>query len=211
MAVIQDFLELALVFGAMYGAGKVGFDMKRERKPVTKELIRKHFGKDAKVSSFGGRYRVKTSTGAEVVISAKKMKLIYGGDDAYRAMTLLMGECWGSGKVHGSREFMLAAVAHGEAWGVNIQPNFRNRGATFVRWCAATFVFAIGCMLLPDRGEYLDVLGVFLVCALVFRLMKCVARRDEQRKLETSGFIYPRQVHGAEYADDEQLREGGLI
>src|SRR6185437_5085475 len=117
--------------------GKDNCIMKRKHKPVTKALIRQFFGNDAKVHGFAGRYRVTTPTGGEVSITPGKMKLIYGGDDVYRAMTLLIGECWGHGKASGSREYLLASVAHGEAWGVNIQPNFRSKGATFARWFVA--------------------------------------------------------------------------
>jgi hypothetical protein len=110
---------------------------------------------------------------------------------------------------------MLASVAHGEAWGVNIQPDFRDKGATFARWFVAVLVFFIGCMMLPENArsgsDDWAVLPVLLLSVLVFFLMKRKARREEQRKLETGGFTFPRQAHGAEYADDEQLRKGGLI
>jgi hypothetical protein len=184
--------------------------MKRKRKPITRALIQKYFGKDAKVFGFAGHYRVTTPTGGEVTITSDKMKLVYGGDDVHRAMTLLIGECWGYGKASGSREYMLASVAHGEAWGVNIQPDFRNRGATFARWFMAVLVFCIAANLVPDESP-VSIAAVWLAAVGVFFLMKRKARREEQRKLETGGFTFPRQAHGAEYADDEHLHKGGLI
>lgn len=185
--------------------------MKRKSKPITKELIRKYFGKNAKVYGFGGRYRVTTPTGGVVTITQNEVKVLYGGDDVYRAQTLLIGECWGSGKVHGSREYMLASIAHGEAEGVNIQPDFRDSGATVSRWFFALLVFVIGCMIAPNNMSAAGAVLVLLAPVVVFFLMKRVARREEQRKLETGGFTYPRQPHGAEYANDDDLRKGGLI
>jgi hypothetical protein len=188
--------------------------MKQRRKPITRAVIKKYFGKDARVIGFGGRYRVTTPSGGELLISQKKIKLIFGGDDIYRAMTLLEGECWGAVKAgHGSREFMLASIAHGEALGVDVQPDFEDKGATFGRWCSAVFVFIAGYAMILDKhaGRALAVIGALLAAALVFKLMKRDARRKEQRKLETSGFLFPRQTSGAEYASEEELRKAGLI
>jgi hypothetical protein len=185
--------------------------MKRKHKPVTKELIRHYFGRDAKIHGFAGHYRVTTPMGGEVSISPDKIKLIYGGDDVYRAVVLLIGHCWGSAKAgQGSREFMLASIAHGEAWGVNIQPDFSDEGSGLARWCVAFLVYIIGCAMLPKHSSDMGPFMVLLLAVAVFFVMGG-SRKKEQRKLETSGFIYPRQAHGAEYADDEQLRKGGLI
>ena len=186
--------------------------VERRKKPVTKDLIRKYFGKNAKITGFCGHYCVKTAAGGEVEISDRKVKLVYGGDDVYRSMTLLIGACWETARAgHGSREFMLGAVAHGEAWGVNIQPDFRNRWAAFGRICVAVFVFFIGIQMLPEHADGTDLLIVLLLPPVTFWLMKRSAKREEQRRLETSGFIFPQQARGAEYADDDQLRKGGLI
>jgi hypothetical protein len=184
-----------------------------KRKPITRALIKKYFGKDARIVGFGGHYRVTTPNGGEVIISQKKIKLIFGGEDIYRAMILLEGECWGSVKAgHGSREFMLASIAHGEALGVDVQPDFEDKEATFSRWFGAVFVLVITfVMILPHEGDALAAMGALLAAVLVFNLMKRDARRKEQRKLETSGFLFPRQTTGAEYATEEELRKGGLI
>lgn len=184
-----------------------------KRKPITRALIKKYFGKDARIIGFDGCYRVTTRTGGEVLISQKKIKLIFGGEDIYRAMILLQGECWGSVKAgHGSREFMLACIAHGEALGVDVQPDFEDKGATFGRWCVAVFVLVITyVMTQPGAGDALAAMGALLAAALAFNMMKRDARRKEQRKLETSGFVFPRQTNGAEYATEEELRKGGLL
>jgi hypothetical protein len=184
-----------------------------KRKPITKALIKKYFGKDARVQGFSGHYRVTTPSGGEVLISQKYIKTIFGGEDIYRAVVLLAGECWGGMRAgQGSREFMLASIAHGEALGVDVRPDFEDRGATFSRWCGAVFVLAVSyAMILPHEGRALAVMGALLAAVLVFNLMKRDARRKEQRKLETSGFLFPRQTTGAEYATEEQLRKGGLL
>jgi hypothetical protein len=182
--------------------------MKRKHKPITKDLIKKHFGKDAKVHGFCGHYRV-TTPGGEVTIRPNKINLVYGGDDIYRAIALLAGECWGGARAgQGSREFMLGLIAHGDAWGVNVQPDFRDRGAAFARWFVAIALFCLVCMIVPnDIGAVL----ALPLPLLVFWLMKRKARREEQRKIEAGGFHYPRAAQGAGYADEDQLRRGGLI
>jgi hypothetical protein len=188
--------------------------MQWQEKSVTRKLVRKHFGQNAGVRGFGGCYTVTTPTGGKVVITPGKIKIVYGGDDVYSAVVLLVGECWGAGKVSGrvSRESMLAYVAHGEACGVRIEPNFRNRWATFARWVVAILLFYTGLLIFPpEKSTGIEVVTASLLPALVFGLMKRNARRKEQRKLETGGFLYPRTTQGAHYADEEQLGKGGLI
>ena len=188
--------------------------MKRRTKPITRVVIKKYFGKDAKVYGFGGHYRVVTASGGEVSINQKKINTIYGGEDVYRAVVLLAGECWGGLEVKGgSREFILASMAHGEALGVNVQPNFEERGETFSRWCAALLVLVVTYPMLLSHTckPATAALGALLAAMATFVSMRRTAKRKAQRKLETSGFLYPRQTTGAGYADEEQLRKGGLI
>jgi len=192
-----------------------GSFMTRKRKPFTRALVKKHFGKHAKVHGFAGRYRITTDTGGEVVITPDKLRVIFGGEDVYRASVMLVGECWGTAKAAGTREFMLASVAHGEAWGVNVRPDFRDWKATLARWCLSILVFFVGCSMLPgDARQGPDDWAMFLVLilsVLVFFLMKRKARHEEQRKLELGGFIYPRQAQGADFANDDDLKQGGLF
>ncbi len=191
--------------------------MRRKEKPITRALVRKYFGKDAKIYGFDGWYRVTTPGGGLVRIGpGDRARLVYGGDDVYRALILLAGECWGGVKAggNGSREFLLGAIAHGEALGVNVQPDFRDWKATLARWVVATLVCLFVCAVLgPDQpGDAHGVIGL-LVAGAVFFLMKRKARREEQYKLETGGFHYPRGTSGASFADEDEdeLRKGGLI
>jgi LPXTG-motif cell wall-anchored protein len=188
--------------------------MKRRTKPITRVVIKKYFGKDAKVYGFGGHYRVVTPSGGEVSISQKKINTIYGGEDVYRAVVLLAGECWGGLELKGgSRESMLASMAHGEALGVNVQPNFEERREVVARWFSALLALIVSYVtLLPHTGDPATAaLGAMLAAMAIFVSMRRKAKRKAQRKLETSGFLYPRQTTGAGYADEEQLRKGGLI
>jgi hypothetical protein len=188
--------------------------MKRKRKPITRAVIKRHFGQDAKVYGFAGHYRVVTTSGGEVSFSQRKVKTIYGGEDVYRAVVLLAGECWGGLKVSGeNREFILASMAHGEALGVPVRPNFEERGEVVGRWFGAllALIVAYGTLLSHTGDPLIAVLGAGLAAMAVFMSMRRNSKRKAQRKLETSGFLYPRQTTGAGYADEEQLRKGGLI
>lgn len=183
--------------------------MKRPDKRITKALIRRYFGSDARVRGFCGHYRVTTRTGGEVMITQKRMKIVFGLDDTYRAVTLLAGECWGGGKIRpGSREFMLGMAAHGEAENVNIQPNFKKTSATIVRWCVAAFVLWLGIRVGVD-DTWVHAAGLVLGVVFIFEMMKQSARREEQRKAQEMGFHYPR-VHGTAGAvsRDDLEREG---
>jgi hypothetical protein len=191
--------------------------MRRKEKPITRALIRKHFGKEARIWDFGVWYRVTTPGGGLVRIGpGERARLVYGGDEVYRALLGLAGECWGVVKAggNGSREFLLGAIAHGEALGVNVQPDFRDWRATLARWVVAALAFLFICAILgPDQpGNRHGVLAL-LLAAVVFFLMKRKARQEEQHKLETGGFHYPRSANGgvADYADEDDLRKGGLI
>ena len=157
--------------------------MKRKRKPITRAVIKRHFGKDAKVYGFAGHYRVVTASGGEVSFSQRKVKTIYGGEDVYRAVVLLAGECWGGLTVKGgSREFMLASMAHGEALGVPVRPNFEERGEVVARWFGALLALIVTYgTLLSHTGD-----PVIAVLARVWRrsrfLCPCAAIQNARRK-----------------------------
>src|ERR1700722_1112465 len=94
--------------------------MKRKHKSITPEMIRRYFGQNARITSFMGRYRVRTEDGGEVKISQSNINLLYGGSDVHRAVVLLGNEAWGDLTVNGGpAEFKLAMLAHGEAEGIN--------------------------------------------------------------------------------------------
>ena len=77
-----------------------------------------------------------------MLIKPNKIDLVVGGDDVYRACTLLSRELWGSLTVRGSREFMLGIVAHGEENSVDLSaPNHSNQFAPF--WRAFVFVCVV--------------------------------------------------------------------
>jgi hypothetical protein len=192
----------------------VGWSSKQRHTPVTAQSIRKYFGKHAKVFGGSGCFCVTTPMGGMVVITPNKMRLIYGGDSIYSAMTQLAGEAFDNWKARGSREFMLAALAHGEAWGVHVEPDFSDRWVTFKRWAVAIAIFWVGWVMLPDGkgGGNIRTSIVFMVVAVVvFWWMKQKARREEQRKIEAGGFNYPREATGATYADDDACRKGGVL
>ena len=56
-------------------------------------------------------------------------------------------------------------------------------------------------------------IATWLLAGAVFVLMRRAAKREEQHKLVTGGFHYPRGASGAGFADedDDELRKGGLI
>jgi hypothetical protein len=160
--------------------------MKRERKTITPDMVRKYFGRSAKISSFAGRYTVKTPNGGKVKISQSKITTVYGGSDVYRAVVLLEGEAWGGCKVNGPPEFKLAMIAHGEAEGVNVQVGERGRWA---RMIVSVLVAWVG-ITLSDPGVWTFVW--LLVSGGVWRLMKCIAKRQAQEEADQLGFAFPR-------------------
>jgi hypothetical protein len=179
----------------------------KRHKPVTKKLVRKYFGEDAKIRGFDGSYRVTTPTGGEVVTSSKGMRLITGGDDTYRAMILLIGECWGKGTAGpGSREFMLGAMAHGEACGVPIRPNFKSRGAVFARWFVFIIILLIGFGIGGGQQDSSIPFATVVVAVLTVAAMARSAKREDQRKAEELGFHYPR-IHGLSRAASREDAE----
>jgi len=196
--------------------------MKQQQKPVTRAVLRKYFGEDASITGFGGDYRVTTPTGGLVRFWGDKGKVVYGGDDVYRAFVQVGGECWGALTANGlrDRDMLIGLMAHGEALNIRVQPSFRDRKATIKRWVLSGLVYFLACMILgPDDANAAAAsggntyVGVSLACAVVcFFLMKRQARKKEQRHMEEGGFHLPRGgAGGAGYADDDDLKKGGLM
>lgn len=177
-------------------------------KRITKDLIRTYFGRSAKVRGFGGHYRVKTPTGGEVVITPSNIKVIFGGDDVYRACTFLARDKWGCAKVTGSREAMLGAVAHGEAWGVNVRADHSDPRAVSARVFVCLCIVGLGLAMGAGQDDSALLITLF-VAVCVWALMKRSAQHAEQRRAEEMGFHYPR-VHGTAGAasHDDAEREG---
>jgi hypothetical protein len=199
-----------------------GYIMRQQQKPVTPEILRKYFGKDAGITGFLGDYRVTTPSGGLVRFWGEKAKVVYGGDDVYRATVQTAGECWGSLTANGlrDRDLLIGLMAHGEALGVRVQPSFRDRKATAKRWVLSALLYFLLCMMLgPDDRNASSASGgdayvwISLLIAVVFFLfLRRQALREEQRRIEAGGFHLPRGgAGGAGYADDDDLRKGGLI
>jgi hypothetical protein len=176
--------------------------MKREHKPITPEMIRRYFGQNARITSFMGRYRVRTADGGEVKISQSNITLLYGGSDVHRAVTLLGNEAWGSISVNGGpAEFKLAMMAHGETEGVKIQ--IGPRGA-FGRGLVATLIVVIGANLM-------DPVLSGALALIVWLLLRRAAKLDAQHEAEKLGFAFPRVGSPPRAAShDDAKREGWL-
>lgn len=182
--------------------------MGRRRKPVTKDLIRKYFGRGVRVRTrwFADGYKVLTETGGEVLISDDEMTIRSGGEDVYHALTLLGDELWGKITAYGPRESVMAWVAHGEALGVNVRPGIK-RG-WFWRFIMTTLSLTSAANMVFGDGRGLSVL---LFSLLILWLMRRSAKRREREFAEEIGYHFPR-VHGrAGAAANEDLeREGWL-
>lgn len=180
--------------------------MKHAKKPITRELVKKYFGEDATVIGFTNHFRVTTPGGGEVIITPHIIRRIYGGHNIYRAIVLLAGECWNGGHAWGCDEFVAAAVAHGEAWGVDIEPSCESSGATFVRWVVAIAIVYGGC----SAGDQYAIPALF-IAFLVVVAMKRNTRSEQQQRLDERGFTMPKQTSGARFATDEDLKKGRVI
>jgi hypothetical protein len=181
--------------------------MKRRKKPVTKDLIRKYYGKQARIRSrwFADGYKVRTATG-EVLISDDEATVVIGGDDMYRAATLLMHEARGGFTAYGSREEVMTWLAHGEACGVNVRPGIK-RGWFWRTVFACLFGYGVMMMLNDDPTG----LKIALFAAWVWWLMARSAKRRLQQFANEVGFSFPR-VHGMTgAASDDDLERGGWL
>ena len=181
---------------------------RRRSKPVTKDLIREHFGKRVRIRSrwFADVYKVRTWEGAEVLISDEEIQVLMGGDDIRRAVTLLAHEMWGSIVAYGSREEIMSWAAHGEAWGVPVRPGVK-RGWFWRLVMTVLALDGLFTMFFGDGSGF----SVVLTALAILWLMKRSARKVEQRLAAEIGFHFPRTQGSAGAADDEDLeREGWL-
>src|ERR1700722_15963535 len=117
--------------------------MKRERKTITREMIQRYFGANARITSFLGRYTVRTARGGEVKISQSNINPICGGSDVYRAAVLLTDEAWGGGRVNGPADFKMVALAHAEYEGVDMRVKERGGFARIVVAALAALIVLI--------------------------------------------------------------------
>jgi len=176
---------------------------KRKRKRITKEMVRAAFGDDAQISWFYP-WRVKTLSGGEVLITQREIKSIFGTEDTYRAVALIIGECWGHGVSRGSPEFMLASVMHGEAAGVPIRADYGNKHAGLIQALAFLFIVLIGCAM----GA---ALGGLLFAVVIVAAMAQSEKREKQKRHEQMSFPYPRVYGSAGPARREDAKRRGWI
>jgi hypothetical protein len=175
--------------------------MSRKRIPITRDMIQRHFGAGARISSFLGRYTVRTARGGEVKISQSNINPVCGGSDVYRAAVLLANEAWGGGRVNGPADFKMAALAHAEHEGVDMR--VRERGG-FARGLVAALIVVIG-------SNFIDPVVCGVLALLVWLLMRWVAKREAQHETDQMSNRYPRTGGDAHEADDEDLRKGGWL
>jgi hypothetical protein len=183
--------------------------MARKSKRITRELIRACFGDDARIS-WVYPWRVRTWSGGEVVITQSTIKTIFGTEDTYRAITLLVAECWGAAVSHGSNEFMLAAVMHGEAAGVPIRPDYGNKHAGLARALAFCFILFIG-LSMGAAHSFGALLFTLLFDVAIIAAMANNEKHKKQEKHEQMGFPYPRVYGSAGPARREDAKRRGWI
>jgi hypothetical protein len=179
--------------------------MKRERIPITPEMIRRYFGQSARITSFMGRYTVKTARGGEIKITQSNINPIYGGREVYRATALLASEAWGGGTVNGPAEFKLAMIAHGEAEGVNMR--VKERGAV-ARLVVAFLVAWVG-IAFSGPGPWPFV--CLFVGVVLWLLLRSGAKRRAERETDQMGFPFPTTGGDAREASDEDLKKGDWV
>ena len=179
--------------------------MKPKRIPITPEMIQPHFGASARITSFLGRYTVKTARGGEVKISQSNINPICGGSDVYRAAVLLSNEAWGGGRVNGPADFKLATLAHGECEGVDVR--VKERGL-FARTVVAALIGFIGIDLLsPGPWAFVWLIVTFVIWLLLMR----GAKRRAQNEMDQMSNRYPRTGGDAHEANDEDLKKGDWL
>ena len=178
--------------------------MKRKRIPITPEMIRTYFGQSARITSFMGRFTVRTPRGGEVKITQSNINPIYGGREVYRATALLADEAWGGGTVNGPAEFKMAMIAHGEAEGVNMRVK--------ERWYARAIVsFLIAFLGIAFSGPGPAPFFWLFVGGVVWLLLKRGAKRRAERETDQMGFPFPITGGDAREASDEELKKGGWV
>jgi hypothetical protein len=178
---------------------------------ITREMVRQHFGGGAKIRSAGlGAWRVTTATGGEVVITQRKIRVKSGMDDVYRACVLLSREAWGGGTVQGSREFVLGAVAHGEAWDVPIRPDYSKRGAGAKRFLVSFFI-VIGALKIGIAQTNEGMLLTLAFALAVYFAMRHGSKQKAQKEAEQMGYHYPRVQGTAGAASHDDAERKGWV
>jgi hypothetical protein len=191
----------------------------KKSKRITAELIKQHFGTDAEIERrLGGVYLVRTPTGGEVEITQSRIRLHLGGEDVYRSMTLFGHEVWGGIRASGPRPHILACMAHGEALGVKVTPDTRQKGAGCARIWAAFMVAIVGlpCSWVAsyvwgDTGEYAGFGATGLSIVVMWELMARGQKWEERREAQEMRYIYPVHHGTPRDATSDDLEEGGWL
>jgi hypothetical protein len=179
--------------------------MKRKKIPITREMIRRHFGASARISSFLGRYTVRTARGGEVKISQSNISPICGGADVYRAAVLLANEAWGGGKVKGSTDFKMVALA----WADHERVDMRVKERGGVARAIICFLIAWLGIGFSDPGPWPVVWLV--IAGVLWLLMKRAAKRQAQYETDQMSNHFPNAGGDAHEASDEDLKKGGWL
>jgi len=188
-------------------------------KRITAEMIKKYFGVDAEIERrLGGVFLVRTATGGEIEITRDRIRPHLGGEDVYRAMTLLASEAWGGIKASGPREHILACMAHGEALGVKVTPITKQAGGGCARLWMAFMIAMIGLpaswiasFIWGQTGKSVGIGVTVVAIVLVWELMARYQKQEERRQAQEMRFIYPIQ-HGTprDASRDDAEREKWL-
>jgi hypothetical protein len=193
--------------------------VKKKKQRITIELIKRHFGNDVKIKkSLGGVFRVTTPTGGSIEIKQDGFRLYGGGEDVYRAITLLAADCWGGFKASGPREHILACMAHGEALSVQVTPDGKQSGGGCARISGAFMVAMIGLpasgiafLFGGDDAAHVG-MGITAIAVLVLWLLMAREQKEqERRRSQEMRSIFP-VVHGLprDASLDDADRQGWL-
>ena len=188
-------------------------------KRITPEMIKKYFGVDAKIERrLGGVFLVRTATGGEIEITRDRIRPHLGGEDVYRAMTLLASEAWGGLKASGPREHILACMAHGEALGVMVTPVTKQPGAGCARLWVAFMLALIGLpvswfasFIWGETGKSAGLGGTVIAVVLIWGVMAKAQKEAERRQAQELRFIYPVHHGTPRDASREDLEDGGWL
>jgi len=188
---------------------------KFKKKKITEEMLRRNFSRagcepfEIKSRWLHEGWRITTDTGGEVLVNQKRYRIESGGEDVYRAMTLVVNEAWGGARVSGSNEHIMAALAHAEVEGVNIIPVVEAPGAGCLRFFVTLFAFFIAGGI--AGREHAMVVGS-LVAFIVWQIMKKREERAERRRGQKYRNALPSVLTGGSRESSYEIaKRRGLI
>jgi hypothetical protein len=185
------------------------------------DLIKKHFGQDAEFHrDLFGVVHVSSRYG-QVEFKKQQFENLIGGSDLYRAVLLFSAESWGSVRVSGNSDHILACMAHGKQLGLNVIPLGNAEGSgclalgcAFVAFAAALLAGAILMLFQVLHGiEPLDLGAVAaLVTGLItYPFIKKALAKDARKGGQRYRDVFP-EIHGSDrQARRDAARERGLM